>query len=149
MSRVAQQIRGILTTVAYTFLSLSRAVLPVCSLSEKNDSNWMRRSRSLSDLTEHLMARADGGHAPPLSVSSTPFRRTFILLSLLVRFPAYNPIKPQHPPLVCSPANSFKFQPCDHTSQAACSTSSLRHCILPKNMQHQAGSVYGWDYPGI
>ena len=54
-------------------------------------------------LTEHLTARAYDGHAPPLSVSSTPFRRTFILLSLLVRFWALNPIEPQHSPLVVFP----------------------------------------------
>jgi hypothetical protein len=43
---------------------------------------------------------------PPLSLSGKPFRLTLILLSALVRCPALNPIKPQRPPLVCSPANS-------------------------------------------
>ncbi len=142
MPRVAQGIWGIQT---YRRLHLPHSFecgpSSVLSL-KKKDSNERRRSRSLSDLTEHLAARADGGHAPPLSVSSEPFRLTFILLSLLVRFRAYNPIKPQHPPLVCPPANSFKFQPCDRTSQAACLTPSLRRCISSKDMQHLASSVY-------
>jgi hypothetical protein len=149
MPRVAQGIRGIQTYrclhLPHSFECSPSSVLPL----KKKDSNEKHRSRSLSDLTEHLTTRAEGGHAPSLSVSSIPFRLTFILLSLLVRFRAYNPIKPQHPPLVCLPANSFKFQPCDRTSQAACLTSSLRRCIPTKDMQHLASSVYGWDYEGI
>ena len=65
------------------------------------------------------MARADDGHAALLSLSGKPFRLTFILLSSMVRFLALNRIKPQHPLLVCSPANSLKFHPCERTSQAA------------------------------
>ncbi len=103
MPRVAQKIRGIQT---YRCLHLPPAYagspLGVLAFKE-NNSNRGHRSRSFSDLTEHLTARADGGHAPPLSVSSATFSRTFILLSLLVRFPAYNPIKPQHSPLVVLP----------------------------------------------
>ena len=47
------------------------------------------------DLTARLKVRADDGHATPLSLSGKPVRMTFILLSTLVRFPAFNPIKPQ------------------------------------------------------
>ena len=69
-------------------------------------------SRSLTHLSARLTVRADDGHATPLSLSGKPFRLTFILLSIPVRFPALDPIEPQPPPRVCSPANSFKFQPC-------------------------------------
>ena len=48
-------------------------------------SNCKHRSRSLPDLTGHLTARADGGHALPLGSSGKPFRLTFILPSPLVR----------------------------------------------------------------
>ncbi len=43
-------------------------------------------SRSLPDLTGHLTARADDGHALPLGSSGKVFSLTFILPSLLVRF---------------------------------------------------------------
>jgi hypothetical protein len=69
----------------------------------------------LPDLTGHLTARAGDGHAPPLSASGKAFNLAVILLSPPVRFPALTPIKPQAPPLVCSPANSFKYagrRPC-------------------------------------
>ena len=79
-----------------------------------------RGSRSLPDLTGRLTARADDGHAPLLSVSGKVFSLTFttgrdgisrhdFLLSPLVRFLALSRIKPQPPPLVCSPANSLKY----------------------------------------
>ena len=54
-------------------------------------------------------ARTDDGHAPPLSLSGKTISLTFILLSPLVRFLALSRIKPQPPPLVCSPANSLKY----------------------------------------
>ena len=73
-----------------------------------------------------LTARTDDGHALLLSVSGKILSLTFILLSPLVRFPALSRIEPQPPPLVCSPANSLKFQPCDRTPQAAYLTVSLR-----------------------
>ena len=81
--------------------------------------NWQRGSRSLTDLTARLKVRADDGHATPLSLSGKPVRLTFILLSALVRCPVSNPIEPQPTPLVCSPANSLKFQSCDRTPQVA------------------------------
>ena len=106
---------------------LSRAVFYECIYSEEQISNIKCGSRSLPDLTGHLAARADVGHAIPLSASGKSFRLTIIVLSPLVRFPALSPIKPQTTPLVCSPANSFKFQPCDRTPQVARLTASLRH----------------------
>jgi hypothetical protein len=58
-----------------------------------------------------IISRDDDGHAPPLSLSGKTFSLTFILLSPLVRFLALNRIKPQPPPLVCSPANSGRRSP--------------------------------------
>ncbi len=65
--------------------------------------NWGRGSRSLPDLTGHLTARADDGHAPPLSSSGKVVSLAFILLSPRLRFPALTPIKPQASPLVVPP----------------------------------------------
>ncbi len=88
-ARVAQRIRSI-----QTYRSLH---LPPCfqgsshrvfGLSEDTANNYGYRSRSLPDLTGHLTARADGGHALPLGSSSKPFRLTVILPSPLVRFSA-------------------------------------------------------------
>ncbi len=123
--RVTQRIQGIRTC--------RRPHLPPfyqwrSSMSADKDchSNIECGSCSLPDLTGHLTARTDDGHALLLSLSGKVFSLTFILLSPLVRFLALNPIKPQPPPLVCSPANSFKFQPCDRTPQATHLTVSLR-----------------------
>ena len=138
--RVAGKIRGIRTyrrpflPLVYHQRSPMSALLPV--------SNIRYGSRSLTDLTARLTVRADDGHAPPLSLSGKPFRLTFILLSIPVRFPALDPIEPQPPPLVCSPANSLKFHPCGRTPQVARLTSSLRHCRPSKGQQHQTGIVY-------
>ena len=121
---------------------LSPAVPYECAASEETVSNIGCGSRSLPDLTGHLAARTDVGHAIPLSASSKFFRLTIIMLSPLVRFPALNPIEPQTAPLVCSPANSFKFQPCDRTPQVARLMASLRHCMFTKNTQYLAGIVY-------
>ncbi len=52
-------------------------------------------------------------------------------------------------PLWCSPANSFKFQSCDRTSQAARLSLSLQHCSGSWPMQHLTGIVYAQDYSGI
>ncbi len=117
------------TDLPLTTLSshLARAIPYECHASGEACCNIRRGSRSLPDLTGHLTARAGDGHAIPLSASGKPFRLTIIMLSPLVSFPALNPIEPQTAPLVCSPANSFKFQPCDRTSQVARLTASLRH----------------------
>ncbi len=82
---------------------LSTAVPFECPSPGGLSSNKGRGSRSLPDLTGHLTARADAGHAPPLSASAKIVSLSVILLSPLVRFPALNPIKPQHPPLVVLP----------------------------------------------
>ena len=122
---------------------LSTAVPHECAPPGGEVCNMRHGSRSLTDLTAHLTVRADDGHALPLSLCGKPFRLTFILLSILVRFPAFNPIEPQRPPLVCSPANSLKFHPCEYTPQVAHLTPTLRHCNPPRGLQHQAGIVYG------
>ncbi len=124
---------------------LSPAVSYECPASEDTGSNIGYGSRSLTDLTARFTVRADDGHAPPLGLSGKPFRLTLILPSSLVRFPALNPIKPQCPPLVCSPANSLKFHPCECTPQVARLSPTLRHSRLPRSLQHQAGIVYGVD----
>ena len=61
------------------------------------------RPRGGHGLTGHLTARADDGHAPPLSSSGKVVSLAFILLSPRVRFPALTPIKPQASPLVVPP----------------------------------------------
>ena len=132
-ARVAQGIRGI-QTYRCPRLPPAFAGSPHKVPDPPNgvDGNCERGSCSLPDLTGHLTARADDGHAPPLGVSGKVFSLTFILPSPLVRFPALNPIKPHTPPLVYSPANSFKFQPCDRTPQAAGLTPSLRPRITQR-----------------
>ena len=45
----------------------------------------------------------------------------------LVRFFGSFRIKPHVPLVVCLPANSFEFQPCGRTPQAACLSGYLRH----------------------
>ncbi len=93
----------------------------------KAGSNGGYGSRSLPDLTGHLTARTGDGHAPPLSSPGKTFNLAFILLSPPVRFPALLQLNRKLHPLWCSPANSFKFQPCGRTPQAAGLTASLRH----------------------
>ncbi len=93
----------------------------------KTGCNRGRGSRSLPDLTGHLTARTGDGRAPPLSSSGKTFNLAFKLLSLPVRFPALLQLNRKLHPLWCSPANSFKFQSCDRTPQAAGLTASLRH----------------------
>ena len=100
--------------------------------------NWQRWSRSLPDLTGQFTPRADDRHALPLGSLGKIFSLAFILPSLPVMFPTLNSIKPQHPPLVCSPANCFKFQSCDRTPQAADLTLSLRYCKRSRHLQHQS-----------
>ncbi len=123
--RVAGKIRGIRTYRRPRLPLIYHQQSPMSAL--LRDSNIGCGSRSLTDLTARLTVRADDGHAPPLSLFGKPFRLTFILLSIPVRCPALDPIKPQPPPLVCSPANSLKFHPCGRTPQVARLTPTLRH----------------------
>ncbi len=85
-------------------------------------SNYRRGLRSLPDLTDHLTTRADDSHAAP--VSWLPEGHSLVSEGShgcqdLVRFFALLRIKPHAPPLVRVPVNSFEFQPCGRTSQAA------------------------------
>ena len=107
--------------VARTFILVTKAV---CILFK---CKYAYGSRLLPDLTGHLTTQAEVGHASPLSVSGKPFRLTFILLSVLVRFTVQILIEPHASLVVYLPAYSFKFQPCDHTSQVAHSAASLQH----------------------
>gem|GEM_PF-1495377 len=102
--RVSQSIRAILT--------YRGPLLPLTyrqrSLTSAETNKWFRGnircgSRSLPDLTGHFTARADGGHAAPLSASGKLFKLTVILLSALVGFSAFDLIKPQPPPVVVLP----------------------------------------------
>ena len=47
------------------------------------------------------------------------FHRLSAAVRAQVRFFALRRIKPHAPPLVRAPVNSFEFQPCDRTPQAA------------------------------
>src|SRR3989338_1245442 len=90
-ARVAQGIRGVQTYRSLHLpLPFESSSHNVPNHSVELGSNCEYRSRSLRDLTRHLTARADGGHAPPLGLLSKVFSLAFILPSLLVRFPALN-----------------------------------------------------------
>ena len=102
-ARVARGIRGMSPTVARSFLRLTPAVPSECPRGLPRDGNRGHGFRSLPDLTGPLTARADDGHAPPLSSSGRVFSPTFILLSTPVRCLALTPIKPHPPPLVVLP----------------------------------------------
>ena len=117
-ARVAQGIRGIQTYRSLNLPpcfqgSLYNVLSPLIELLAIVDAGLARcltfchsqgcSKTSLGKLTGHLTARADDGHAPPLGSLSKPFRLTFILPSLLVRFPALNSIKPHAAPLVVLP----------------------------------------------
>ncbi len=121
-----REIRGILTCRGPLLPPLYQWRSPQCA-QLKASCNRGRGSRSLPDLTGLLTARTGDGHAPPLSSSGKTFNLAFILLSLPVRFPALLQLNRKLHPLWCSPANSFKFQSCDRTPQAAGLTASLRH----------------------
>jgi hypothetical protein len=102
-ARVAQGIRSILT---YRCPYLP----PVFTGSRYNVTsryspvaNCNHGSCSLPDLTGHLTARADDGHALPLGSSDKVFSLIFILPSPLVRFPVLNRIKPHAAPVVVLP----------------------------------------------
>ena len=84
----------------------------------------------MRDLTQHLTTRADDSHAAPLRrppEGTPPSRPASGALQAQVRFLALRRIKPHAPPLVRAPVNSFEFQPCDRTPQAAHLTRWLRH----------------------
>ncbi len=83
--------------VAHTFILVTKAIYILFI------SKYVCGSCLLPDLTGHLTAQADVGHATPLSVSGKTFRLTFILLSVLVRFTVYNLIEPHASPVVVSP----------------------------------------------
>src|SRR6202043_266094 len=86
--------------------------------------------RSLRDLTQHLTTRADDSHAAPRlqSLAGSPcFQGLSEAVRAQVRFFALRRIEPHAPPLVRAPVNSFEFQPCDRTPQAAYLTRKLRH----------------------
>jgi hypothetical protein len=124
--RVTQRIQGI-RTCRRPHLPLAYRQRSPMSAPNELVSNMRYGSCSLRHLRRHFTARTDDGHALLLSLSGKTFSLTFILLSPLVRFPALSRIEPQPPPLVCSPANSLKFHPCERTPQAAHLTVSLRH----------------------
>ncbi len=90
-ARVAQKIRSIQT---YRCLHLppvfTGSLYNVTSPNGFAAANCRCRSRSLPDLTGHLTARADGGHALPLGSSSRVFNSTIILPSPLVRFSVWS-----------------------------------------------------------
>jgi hypothetical protein len=67
--------------------------------------------RSLRDLTQHLTARADDSHAPPVKVPrrETVFPRLSPTCQAQVRFFALRRIEPHAPLLVRVPVNSFEF----------------------------------------
>src|SRR6476620_12660056 len=67
--------------------------------------------RSLRDLTQHLTARADDSHAPPVHWlrRGNVFPRFSSACQALVRFFALRRIKPHAPLLVRAPVNSFEF----------------------------------------
>lgn len=67
------------------------------------------------------------------------FTRTSSACQTLVRFFGLFRIKPHVPLVVCLPANSFEFQPCGRTPQAACLTGYLRHTSSESEDMQLAG----------
>ena len=93
-----------------------------------NAGNTRRGLRSLRDLTQHLTARADDSHAPPVSAPlGHRISPASPICQALVRFFALLRIKPHAPLLVRPPVNSFEFQPCGRTPQAGRLMRWLRH----------------------
>jgi hypothetical protein len=123
---------------------LSPAVPPECPALPAG--NWRRGLRSLRDLTQHLTTRADDSHAapvrgPPRGEGPSLDRRP--PCQGLVRFCALLRIKPHAPPLVRAPVNSFEFQPCGRTPQAARLPRWLRH-RGPRAPDTQRASFTAW-----
>ena len=83
--------------------------------------------RSLWHLSLHLTARADDNHAaPPRRPRRDGTSQSHAGgVRARVRFLAYHRIKPQVPPLVRAPVNSFEFHRCRRTPQVGCLTLSL------------------------
>jgi hypothetical protein len=123
---------------------LSPAVPPECPTLLAG--NWRRGLRSLRDLTQHLTTRADDSHAAPVRRAPrgegvSPHRSR--PCQGLVRFCALLRIKPHAPPLVRAPVNSFEFQPCGRTPQAARLPRWLRH-RGPRGPDTQRASFTAW-----
>ena len=72
----------------------------------------------------------------------SPVSRRFLGCQALVRFFALLRIKPHAPPLVRVPVNSFEFQPCGRTSQAAHLTRLLRR--RPQRANTKCASFRVW-----
>ena len=83
----------------------------------------------MSHLRALLTERTDDSHAA--AVQHSRRNPTFIGCAVgcqtLVRCFGLYRIKPHAPLVVCLPANSFEFQPCGRTSQAARLTHELHH----------------------
>ncbi len=93
----------------------------------------------MRDLTQHLTARADDSHAPPvylLPEGHPPISKRFKRCQDLVRFLALRRIKPHAPPLVRVPVNSFEFHSCERTPQAGYLLRLLRHGCLTTHTQY-------------
>ncbi len=90
-ARVAQKIRSIQTYRCPRLPpSFPGSLHSVLNPPKGVASNCRCGSRSLPHLRGHFTARADGGHALPLCLSSKAINLTFILQSLLVRFSVWN-----------------------------------------------------------
>jgi hypothetical protein len=99
----------------------------------------------LRDLTQHLTTRADDSHAAPVSTlpeGHPSISRGFVACQDLVRFFALLRIKPHAPPLVRVPVNSFEFQPCGRTSQAAYLTRWLRRQVQRPDTKYASFRVW-------
>ena len=107
--------------------------------------NTRQGLRSLRDLTQHLTTRADDSHAAPVSPlpeGHPHLSAGFGACQDLVRFFALLRIKPHAPPLVRAPVNSFEFQPCGRTSQAARFSRWLRPARHPALGQRASFRVW-------
>ena len=69
------------------------------------------------------------------------FPRTSSVCQTLVRFFGLFRIEPHVPLVVSLPANSFEFQPCGRTPQAACLTGFLRHTHPDESRRMQLAGI--------
>ncbi len=76
------------------------------------------------------------------------FHPMYATVQALVRFFALLRIKQHPPPLVRAPVNSFEFQPCGRTPQAA-HLMRLRRHRGGRYPLHLVRTVYSVDYQGI